>query len=51
VKFYLATVHKLVNVQDALPKSLQGKAKADLKEIWMAPTFEADGYSRSFFTI
>ncbi len=33
-------VHKMVNVLDALPKSLQGKAKADLKEIWMAPTLE-----------
>jgi transposase-like protein len=31
-------VHKMVNVLNALPKSLQGKAKADLKEIWMAPT-------------
>jgi len=34
-------VHKMVNILDALPKSLQGKAKADLKEIWMAPTLEA----------
>lgn len=33
-------VHKMVNVLDALPKSLQGKAKSDLKEIWMAPTLE-----------
>ena len=31
-------VHKMANVLNALPKSLQGKAKADLKEIWMAPT-------------
>src|SRR5208283_2208138 len=31
-------MHKMVNVLDALPKSLHGKAKADLKEIWMAPT-------------
>jgi len=34
-------MHKMVNVLDALPKSLQGKAKADLKEIWMAPTLSA----------
>ena len=33
-------VHKIANVLDALPKSLHGKAKADLKEIWMAPTLE-----------
>jgi len=33
-------MHKMVNVLNALPKSLQGKAKADLKEIWMAPTLE-----------
>ena len=31
-------VHKTANVLDALPKSLQAKAKADLHEIWMAPT-------------
>ena len=30
--------HKTGNVLNALPKSLQGKAKADLHEIWMAPT-------------
>jgi transposase-like protein len=33
-------VHKMANVLNALPKSLQSKAKADLKEIWMAPTFD-----------
>jgi transposase-like protein len=33
-------VHKMKNVLNALPKSLQGKAKADLKEIWMAPTLD-----------
>ena len=33
-------VHKMANVLNALPKSLQGAAKADLKEIWMAPTLE-----------
>lgn len=31
-------VHKTVNVLDALPKGLQGQAKAALHEIWMAPT-------------
>lgn len=36
-------VHKTVNVLDALPKSLHGKAKAALHEIWMAETkVEAD---------
>ena len=34
-------VHKVGNVLNALPKSLQGKAKADLQEIWMAPTRQA----------
>lgn len=33
-------MHKMVNVLNALPKSVQGKAKADLKEIWMAPTLD-----------
>jgi putative transposase len=33
-------MHKMVKVLNALPKSLHGKAKADLKEIWMAPTLE-----------
>jgi putative transposase len=36
-------VHKTLNVLNALPKSLHGKAKADLKEIWMAPTLEIAG--------
>jgi len=31
-------MHKMVNVLNALPKSLQGAGKADLKDIWMAPT-------------
>ncbi len=31
-------VHKTANILNALPKSLQGKAKAGLHEIWMAPT-------------
>jgi putative transposase len=31
-------VHKTANVLAALPDSLQGKAKAGLKEIWMAAT-------------
>jgi transposase-like protein len=33
--------HKMGNVLAALPKSLQGKAKADLQAIWMAPTRKA----------
>jgi transposase-like protein len=33
-------VHKMANVLNALPRSLQGKAKADMKNIWMAPTLE-----------
>jgi len=31
-------VHKTANVLNALPKSLQAKAKSGLHEIWMAPT-------------
>ncbi len=31
-------VHKMANVLDKLPKSVQAHAKADLHEIWMAPT-------------
>jgi transposase-like protein len=31
-------VHKMANVLAALPDSLQGKAKAGLREIWMAET-------------
>lgn len=34
-------MHKMINVLNALPQSLQAKARADLKEIWMAPTLEA----------
>jgi transposase-like protein len=34
-------VHKTANVLNALPKSLQGKAKSGLHEIWMAPTRQA----------
>jgi len=33
--------HKLGNVLAALPKSLQGKAKADLQALWMAATRKA----------
>jgi putative transposase len=36
-------VHKTANVLNALPKSLQGKAKAGLQAIWMAPT-RAEAY-------
>ena len=32
------TVHKTVNVLDKLPKSVQPAAKADLREVWTAPT-------------
>ena len=36
--------HKMGNVLNALPKSLHGRAKADLQAIWMAPTRqEANG--------
>jgi putative transposase len=31
------TVHKTANVLDKLPKSVQPTAKADLREVWMAP--------------
>ena len=31
------TVHKTVNLLDKLPKSVQPAAKADLREVWMAP--------------
>jgi putative transposase len=31
------TVHKTANVLDKLPRSVQPAAKADLREIWMAP--------------
>ena len=31
-------VHKTANVLNELPKSIQGKAKAELQEIWMAET-------------
>ena len=31
------TVHKTANVLDKLPKSVQPAAKADLREVWMAP--------------
>ncbi len=38
-----AGVHKTANVLNALPKSVQPKAKAQLKDIWMAETkAEAD---------
>jgi putative transposase len=31
------TVHKTANVLDKLPKSVQPAAKADLREVWLAP--------------
>jgi putative transposase len=36
-------VHKTANVLNKVPKSLQGKMKADLHEIWMAETMEEAG--------
>jgi len=33
-------VHKVANILNALPKSVQGKARANLKEIWHAPTID-----------
>jgi transposase-like protein len=30
--------HKMINVLDKLPKSLQARAKKELQDIWMAPT-------------
>jgi transposase-like protein len=33
-------MHKTVNILNALPASLQSKAKDDLKQIWMAPTID-----------
>jgi transposase-like protein len=33
-------VHKMANVLDKMPKSVQGKAKAMLHEMWQAPTKE-----------
>jgi transposase-like protein len=45
-------MHKTVNVLNALPDSLQSKAKADLKEIWMAPTQDvAERAFKRFVTI
>lgn len=46
-------VHKTANVLAALPDSIQGKAKAGLKEIWMAETKAQanqalDGFVRDF---
>jgi transposase-like protein len=32
--------HKMINVLDKLPKSLQARAKKELQDIWMAPTRE-----------
>jgi len=43
-------VHKTANVLNALPKSLQGKAKADLRDIWMAPTLDVAEHAFKRFT-
>ncbi|MGH3554126.1 MAG: IS256 family transposase [Rhodanobacteraceae bacterium] len=46
-KIYPATrhqrcwVHKTANIMEKLPKSMQAKVRADLRDIWMAPTREA----------
>jgi transposase-like protein len=43
------TVHKTANVLDKLPKSVQPAAKADLREVWMAPArATADAAIESF---
>jgi transposase-like protein len=45
-------VHKMANVLNALPKSLQGKAKSDMRDIWMAPTLDvAERAFKRFITI
>ncbi len=36
-------VHKTANVLNKLPKAMQPKVKADLQDIWMAPTRNAAG--------
>jgi transposase-like protein len=37
IRHQRCTVHKTANVLDKLPKSVQPAAKADLREVWMAP--------------
>ena len=42
-------VHKTANVLNALPKSVQPKAKAHLKDIWMAETKVGASAAFDFF--
>ena len=42
-------VHKTANVLNAMPKSVQPKAKAQLKDIWMAETKAAADTAFDFF--
>ena len=42
-------VHKTANVLNAMPKSVQPKAKAHLKDIWMAETKAAADTASEFF--
>lgn len=42
-------VHKTANVLNAMPKSVQPKAKAHLKDIWMAETKAEAGAAFDFF--
>ena len=42
-------VHKTANVLNAMPKSVQPKAKAHLKDIWMAETKAAADVAFNFF--
>jgi len=42
-------VHKTANVLNAMPKSVQPKAKAHLKDIWMAETEAQADVAFNFF--
>ena len=42
-------VHKTANVLNAMPKSVQPKAKAHLKDIWMAETKAEANTAFEFF--
>jgi len=44
-------VHKTVNVLNSLPKTVQGKAKERLREIWMAPARAEAERALSQFTL
>ena len=49
-KWQRCWVHKTKNVLDKLPKSLQEKAKSDLREIYISPTKKAAETSLEHFT-